>query len=45
MLFYRGTSPSDLDSMSYFDLRYWAHLVELAIEAERKLANQGGNRP
>lgn len=42
MLFYRDTSPSEIDRMEYFDLRYWASLTEIEIEAKKKIADKLG---
>ena len=36
LLFLRGTSPSEIEAMDYFSLRYWADLAESALEAQQK---------
>lgn len=36
LLFYKGGSPTEIERMDYFSLRYWGELSEIQQEAIRK---------
>lgn len=37
-LFFEGGSPTEIEKMDFFSLRYWGELAELAHEARARAA-------
>ncbi len=39
-LFFKGGSPTEIERMDYFSLRYWGELSEIQDEAVRKMSRK-----
>lgn len=37
-LFFRGGSPTEIEQMDYFSLRYWGEIAEIQAKAESYVA-------